>query len=203
VSAMKSFVRTTLVGGLMFLVPVALLLVVLRHAMQFAGKVAKPIAANFPETEIVGVGVVSLVAAFILLLIAFVAGLLARTAPGRRVTHWFEESIFGGLPQYRMVKSMAEGLAQIEGGHGMQPVLYRGDEGWQIAYRLEELADGWVAIFLPASPTPMSGNILYVQAYKVRPLEIGMPAAMKLVKSVGVGSAEVLRGVDLSPPREP
>jgi len=153
-------------------------------------------------TKVAGIGVVTLVAALVLLLIAFLAGLLARTSAGRRVTHWFEESILGGLPQYRMVKSMAEGLAQIEGGHGMHPVLVLIDEGWQLAYRLEELPGEWVAVFVPQSPTPMSGSVMYVAAHRVRPLQISMAEAMKLVKSVGVGSAQALRGVDLLPARE-
>jgi uncharacterized membrane protein len=97
---------------------------------------------------------------------------------------------------------MAEGLTQIESGEGMQPVLVRGDEGWQLAYRLEDLPGNWVAVFLPQSPTPMSGNVLYVAAHKVRALEIGMATAMKLVKSVGIGSAAALQGVDLGPAHE-
>ena len=199
---MNNFLKTTLVGGVMFLVPVALLLVVLKHAMAFAGKVARPIAANFPQAEVGGIAVVSLVAALILLLIAFGAGLLARTPSGKRITRWFEESILGGMPQYRMVKSMAEGLTQIESGEGMRPVLVRGDEGWQLAYRLEDLPGDWVAVFVPASPTPMSGNVMYVPAQRVQDLQIGMPAAMKLVKSVGIGSAEALRGADLGSAKE-
>jgi uncharacterized membrane protein len=199
---MKNFLKTTLVGGVMFLVPVALVLVVLKHAMALAGKVAQPIAANFPQAEVAGIAVVSLVAALILLLIAFGAGLLARTSSGRRVTQWFEESILGGMPQYRMVKSMAEGLTQVESGAGMQPVIVRTDDGWQLAYRLEELAGGWTALFVPQAPTPMSGNVMYVPTHRVQALSIGMPAAMKLVKSIGVGSADVLRGVDLGPAQE-
>ena len=199
---MKKFLKMTLLGGVMFLVPVAVVLVVLKHAMGFAGKVAKPIAAQFPQAEVAGIAVATLVAALILLLIAFGAGLLARTPTGRRITHWFEESLLGGLPQYRMVKSMAEGLAQIEGGHGMHPVLVLIDEGWQLAYRLEELPGEWVAVFVPQSPTPMSGSVMYVAAHRVRPLQISMAEAMKLVKSVGVGSAQALRGVDLLPARE-
>ena len=196
---MNSFLKTTLVGGVMFLVPVALLLVVLKHAMAFAGKVARPIAANFPQAEVGGIAVVSLVAALILLLIAFGAGLLARTPSGKRITRWFEESILGGMPQYRMVKSMAEGLTQVESGTGMQPVIVRTDDGWQLAYRLEELSGGWTALFVPQAPTPMSGNVMYVPTQRVRALPIGMPTAMKLVKSIGVGSADALRGVDLGP----
>lgn len=199
---LKSFVKTTLLGGLMFLVPAVMLLLILRHAMQFAGKVAKPVASLFPAAGIAGIAAATLAAALVLLLIAFLAGIVARSAPGRRLSAWFEESILGGLPQYRMVRTMAEGLAQVESGTGMRPVLVHNDDGWQLAYRLEELPGDWVAVFLPAAPTPMSGNILYVKASKLRPLDIGMPAAMKLVKSVGIGSAEALRGVDLAPPRE-
>ena len=66
------------------------------------------------------------------------------------MTHWFEESILGGLPQYRMVKSLAEGLTQIESGDGMQPVLMRGDEGWMLGYQMEELPGGW-RVDIPAS----------------------------------------------------
>jgi uncharacterized membrane protein len=194
---MKKFLRTTLVGGVMFLVPVALVLLALKHALGFAATLAQPIAAQFPQVEVAGIGLVTLVAALILLLIAFGAGLLARTPAGKRVTRWFEESLLGGMPQYRMVKSMADGLTQIENGEGMHPVLVRGDEGWQLAYRLEDLPGGWVAVFVPAAPTPMSGNVLYVPAHRVQDLQISMAAAMKLVKSVGLGSAEALRGANL------
>jgi uncharacterized membrane protein len=198
-NAIKSFLKATLVGGLMFLVPLILVLVVLRHAMQFAGKAAKPIAAALPASESMGVPVETLVAIAILLSIAFAAGLISRTRPGRRITEWFEESILGSMPQYRMVKSMAEGLTQIESGDGMKPVLMRTDECWQLGYWLEDLPGGWSAVFLPAAPTPMSGNVVYVASERIRPLDLSMPGAMKLVKRIGIGSAEALRTVDLGP----
>ena len=109
-NTIKAFLKATLVGGLMFLVPVVLVVLVLRHALQLAAKLAVPLADVLPVSHVGGVGVVTLVAVAILLVIAFLAGLLARTGPGRRVTHWFEESLLGGLPQYRMVKSLADGL---------------------------------------------------------------------------------------------
>jgi uncharacterized membrane protein len=196
-NSIKSFLKATLVGGLMFLVPVVLVALVLRHALQFAGKIAQPIAAVLPVSHLGGVAVATIIAVAILLCIALLAGLLSRTGPGRRVTHWFEESILGGMPQYRMVKSLAEGLTQLENGTGMQPVLMRGDEGWMLGYQMEELPDGWRVIFLPASPTPMSGNVMYVEATRVKPLDLSMRDAMQLVKRLGIGSAERLRGTSL------
>ena len=197
-NSIKSFLKATLVGGLMFLVPVVLVALVLRHALQFAGKIAQPIAAVLPVSHLGGVAIATIIAVAILLCIALLAGLLSRTGPGRRVTHWFEESILGGMPQYRMVKSLAEGLTQLENGTGMQPVLMRGDEGWMLGYQMEELPDGWRVIFLPASPTPMSGNVMYVEASRVKPLDLSMRDAMQLVKRLGIGSAEKLRGTNLA-----
>jgi uncharacterized membrane protein len=197
VNPIKSFLKSTLVGGVMFLVPVVLVVIVLKHALQLAGQVAQPLAEALPIRQVGGVAVATIIAVVALLLIAFLAGLLSRTDPGRRVTHWFEESILGGMPQYRMVKSLAEGLTQIESGEGMQPVLMRGDEGWMLGYQIEEMPNGWRVVFLPASPTPMSGNVMYVEASRVRPLDLTMHEAMVLVKRLGIGSTAALNGVQL------
>jgi uncharacterized membrane protein len=197
---LKDFFKTTIVGGLMFLVPVVLILVVLGHALRLAAKVAKPIAEQLQLEHLVGVGAVTVVAALVLVVISFLAGLVSRTKPGRRVTGWFEESFLGGLPQYQLVKSMAEGLAKVEGAQGLQPVLVSIEEGWQIGYLLERLENEWVAVFLPQSPTPMSGNVMYFSADRIRSLEMTIVQAMSLVKRMGIGSSDALRGVDLSSP---
>jgi uncharacterized membrane protein len=113
---------------------------------------------------------------------------------------WSENSLLGGLPQYRLVKSMAEGLAQVESTEGVNPALVSVEGGWQIGYLLEPLEDGWVTVFLPQAPTPMSGNVMYLPADRVRPLDITMIQAMAIVKRMGVGSAKALRGADLTLP---
>jgi len=196
--ALKNFLKTTIVGGLLFLVPVILLLVILSHAMRLVGKIAAPIAAAFPTHEIAGVAVASVVAAIVLLVLAFLAGLVARTDTGRRVMRWFEESLLGGLPQYRMMKTMAEGLAQVEDSSGIKPALVSIEGGWQIGYVLEEVGAGWTAVFLPQAPTPMSGNVMYMPSDRVRLLDMPIGEAMLLVKRLGVGSAAALRHADLT-----
>lgn len=201
-AAVKSFLKTTVAGGLVFLVPLVVLVIVLRHAMRLVGPFADSIAARFPAHEIAGVAIATLVAVLLLVLVSFVAGLLARTAAGRKAVAWLENSLFGRLPQYRMLKAMAEGFAHVEGGRGLTPVLVNVDLGWQAGYQLESLQDGWVAVFLPQAPSPVSGNILYVPANKVRALNIPLREAMSLVRCMGVGSRHALRGVDLTLPRE-
>jgi uncharacterized membrane protein len=199
-NALKKFLKATIAGGVMFLIPVALVLAVLRHAMQFAGKLARPISDHLHLDEDASLWVITIIAVLVLVFISFVAGIIANTSIGKRITRWFEESLLGGLPQYQMVKSMAEGLAQVENATGVKPALVSIEDGWQIGYLLESLENGWVAVFLPQAPTPMSGNVMYLPQERVRPLNITMVQAMSIVKRIGVGSAAALQGVDLTLP---
>jgi uncharacterized membrane protein len=203
-ATMKEFLKATFVGGVIFLLPGTLILFFLSHAMRLAGKVAQPIAERLHLEQmghVIGVSAATLIAVLVLIVVSFVAGLAARTRPGSRLSRWFEHSMLGGLPKYQMVKSMAEGLAQIENGQGLKPALVSVEDGWQIAYLLETLDKGWVAVFLPQAPTPMSGNVMYFPSERVRPLDITMVQATSIVKRIGVGSREALRGVDLTLPQ--
>ncbi len=200
--ALREFIKTTIVGGIVFLVPMVLLLVVLRHAMALAGRVGAPIAAHYPEHRIAGVAVATIIAALLLVLLSFLAGLFARTAVGRKLAQWLEDSLFGKLPQYRLVKTMAEGLAHVEDARALRPALVSVNDGWQLGYVLERVRAGWVAVFLPQAPMPMSGNVLYLPDERVRPLDIPFGEAVMLIRHLGVGSAHSLRTADLSPVRE-
>jgi len=56
------------------------------------------------------------------------------------------------LPQYQVVKSMAEGLAHLESASGIKPALISIEGGWQIGYLIEPLENGWLSVFLPRRP---------------------------------------------------
>ena len=47
-----------------------------------------------------------------------------------------------------------------------------------MGYLLEPLENGWLSVFLPQAPTPMSGNVMYFPADRVKPLNITMVEAM-------------------------
>jgi len=198
--SLTGFLRATLVGGLLFLLPVVLIVIVLNHAMQLAVKVAKPISGLLPVEAVIGIRGETCLAVLLLILLSLGAGLVAQTKAGKRILSWSENSFLGGLPQYQVMKSMAEGLAHVESAESVHPALVSIEDGWQMGYLLEPLEKGWVAVFLPQAPTPMSGNVMYLPADRVRPLGITMVQAMAIVKHIGVGSAKVLHGTDLTLP---
>jgi len=197
---LKEFLKTTITGGVLFLLPVALIVFILSYALRLTRSIAEPISKSLHLDQmgsIAGVGAATALSVLVLVLISFAAGIVARTGVGKRFTRWSENSVFGRLPQYRLMKSMAEGLAHLESAGGLKPVLASIENGWQIAYLLEQLENDWVAVFLPQAPTPMSGTVMYLPADRVRPLAITMVQTMSIVKGIGVGSGAALRGVDL------
>ncbi|HPU15681.1 MAG TPA: hypothetical protein PK808_06335, partial [Polymorphobacter sp.] len=110
------FVRATLVGGVIFLVPVLVVAVLLRHGIKLAAKIAQPLLTHMPEL-IGGIIVADLVAATMLLMVAFAAGMFARTRPGQHMVQWVENSLIGSLPQFNFVRGFAEGVGAADDRH--------------------------------------------------------------------------------------
>lgn len=122
------FLKATIAGGLLFLLPLILVVLLFSHAMRIVGKVAHPISEFLTLDKVAGPAGEEGLAVLMLILISVAAGLLARTALERNLMRWSENSFLGGLPQYRLVKSVAEGLAQIENAEELKtgPRQYRG-----------------------------------------------------------------------------
>jgi uncharacterized membrane protein len=172
--------------------------------LRLVKRIAEPISHSFHLDQlghVAGVGAATALSVVALVIISFTAGIVARTAVGKRITHWSETSVLGRLPHYQLVKSMAEGLAHIESASSLKPALVSIEDGWQIRYLLEQLEDNWVAVFLPQAPTPMSGNVMFFPSSRVRPLDITMIQAASIIKAIGIGSSAAVRGVDLTLPK--
>src|SRR5947209_136091 len=77
------FLLTTLIGGLLFLVPLVVVAVVLEKALGLAHKVVEPLAAHMPIDF--GLHTPRVLASVLILLFCFFSGLFARTAVARRM----------------------------------------------------------------------------------------------------------------------
>jgi uncharacterized membrane protein len=190
-------VKATLVGGLLFLVPLILLLMVLGKGIEVAKKVVGPVAKHSPVHSVAGVTIATLAAVAVLLAIAFLVGLFARTSTGRRVKEWLESTILGKVPAYSLLRGMLEPSSLVEGR--AKPALAWVEESWVYALVMEEHEDGTRTVFIPGAPSPFSGALYFLPESRVRLLDMTLPAFFKEIRSMGVGSRDLLRG-RLAPP---
>ena len=66
---------TTIIGGLVFLLPLIVLLAVLGQGVALMAGLAQPVAALFPYRQVGGVALVSLIALLLLLLLSLLLSL--------------------------------------------------------------------------------------------------------------------------------
>ena len=79
------FVKTTVIGGLLFLVPAVLIVLLIKQAVVLTRKILMPIEKLLPFENFAGVAVEHVVAIVLILAVCFVAGLAARTSPGAKL----------------------------------------------------------------------------------------------------------------------
>jgi len=188
------FIKTTLVGGVLFLIPLVIVIVMLGKAHSLTRGIVEPLAQALPMQEIAGIGAAKVLAAFILLLIAFGAGLLARTGPGKRLTARIESVILRKVPGYTLLKNMTDESLASQSGEKIKVALANLDDAWLLAFIMEEGADGLLTVFVPSAPTPTAGSLYFLRADQIRRLDIPVRDAVKCIMQLGVGSGQLLRG---------
>ena len=73
------FLKTTVIGGVIFLIPLIIIVAILGKAFQIMMRVAEPLSALVPIDSVVDIAVVNLIAVALIILACFVAGLAAKT----------------------------------------------------------------------------------------------------------------------------
>ncbi len=185
------FCKSTLVGGLIFLLPVVVTIYIVAKALTVAKTIAEPISAQLPLGQLVGIAVVDLIGLTLIMAVCFIAGLVARSRFAKDLVTQAEDRFLWKIPAYGVVKGVTESLDdKLESG--VKPVIAKLDDASQIAFEVERLDDGRVVVFLPGSPEAWSGSVMIMTADRIEPLPISVVAAIQNVRSRGRGTVELL-----------
>jgi uncharacterized membrane protein len=191
---MSKFLKTTVIGGILFLVPIIIFIAIIGKALALTNKLAVPLAESLPVDSIGDFAVVHILAVAILIGICFVAGMIARTNAAKKMVNSLETNVLDKIPAYELLKAKTQSALTPEETQSLRPAMTRFDDSWQLVFEIERLADDKVVVFLPGSPDPWSGSVCVVTADRVTPLEMSVQAAAKLMKRLGRGATDTLQG---------
>jgi len=189
--SLKPF-TTTLIGGVVFLLPLLVVLTVLGQGLALAAKVVQPLAKHFPGHEIGGVAIASLFALALLLALCYGAGRMARAAFGRKLSESFENKLHALYPRYTVIKGMTQAMGGSAVEEQLKTVLVTFDDHQLLAMEVERLADGRVVVFLPGAPDPWSGSVVLVTPERVARMTAEIGELHRALKGVGRGCAALL-----------
>jgi len=184
---------TTLIGGVVFLLPLIVVLAVVGHALQIAVQAVTPLVQAVPQLRIGGIALVTVAAVLLLIALCYCAGVLARAAFGRRLSTGFEDKLTTVYPRYHVIKAMSQNLHGAIGQQLLRPVLLSFDDQQQLGYDIERLADGRAVVFVPGSPDAWSGNVLLVDPARVQPLDVDPAGMARSLQGMGRGLAALLQ----------
>lgn len=185
------FVKSTLIGGIFFLIPLTVLAMILGKIFTFFVKLTTPFKEWWPLDRVLGIVIADLTAIAIMILLCFLAGLFARGKTVAKFIAWLESRFLDNIPGYTFVKSMTGSVVGVEQETSLTPVLARFDDASQVAFKVESLPDGRVIVYIPGAPNPWSGSLFVMAGDRIEPIKCSLQQAVKNIQRLGTGSSEL------------
>jgi uncharacterized membrane protein len=185
-------VKTMILGGLIFLVPFAVVLLVISKVFSVSMRLAEPIADRIPIDAVAGIALANIISVAIILVVCFLAGIAAKSVLGRRLYGKLDELLLNLVPRYTFVKSMTASIGGGDDKSVLIPVLARFDDLAQIAFEVERGPGDLVTVYLPGSPDPWSGSVAHVTSDRITPLDKDFTSVIGSLRKVGRGTSALL-----------
>lgn len=189
---LAEFTKTTLIGGLLIILPIYVAVLLLAKAATSVLALLAPVTAQLPA----GVEFRQLIAIVLLVAICFVVGLIVRTGPGLRAKNALEQAVLERLPGYTFLRGLAKRLTGRSEEQTLQPALVEIEEAFCPAFIVEELADGSFTVLVPSAPTPMAGSIYILPRERVHPVDIPFAKAIGVFSKWGTGAGEFVLAME-------
>ncbi len=187
--------KTTFIGGLLFLVPFVLLIIIFEKAFALISMLVRPLTALFPFDSVFGFPTPWFLGFLLLLLICLAAGYFSKSEKAQRYSKGLEEKIISKLPGYKYYKKMGESMVGVdEDDSQLEVVFVKLDDAQQLAFLTDRLFDGRSVVFVPDSPNPFSGAVLFVTNDRVEPCSLSRKEALQIFRQMGTGAADAIAG---------
>jgi len=185
------FVKTTLIGGLLIVVPVYLTVLLLVKALVGMVGLLGPIVALLPGDQHFR----QLMATAIVVLFCFILGVVARTGLGRRLIATFERRVLERLPGFTMLRAVVRRVSGSSDDAQFQPVLVEIEEALTPAFIVEETGDDRFVVLVPSVPTPAAGSLYILPRQRVHWVDTPFTEAVAVITRWGVGTSKLLKAM--------
>jgi uncharacterized membrane protein len=190
--------RRYLIAGLLVWLPIVATVFAVRFMLQLVDQLLLILPAPLRPEALLGVRIPGL-GAIVALLLLLATGLLVTNIIGRRLVRLWED----GLDHIPFVRAVYGGVKSFsttilsKSGNSFKRVLlveYPRQGVWSIGFQTSSdmpviaahAGEEVVCVYMPTTPIPTSGFIIYVPRSQVIELQISVDAAMKTIVTLGV-----------------
>ena len=193
---LKSFLKTSLLGGVVVILPIAILVSVTLWLFNLISGLIEPFTRFLIKDSQLNEYVAEFIVISLILATCFSVGVLVRTRLGGFLYRIIESRILKLAPGYSMIK---ETVSQIFGSKDKSPFSSVAlaqifcNETQVTCFITDKHENGMYTLFVPTGPNPTSGLIYHLDEKYVHPVDIPVQDAMRSIISCGAGTAKLLR----------
>jgi uncharacterized membrane protein len=188
---LAEFSKTTLIGGVLVILPIYVILLLLLKTVAGVAALVSPVTAQFPAA----LQFREVIAVLILIFVCFVAGLLLRTGPGLRTKNALELNLLDRIPGYELIRGLAARAAGKKEGEAFAVALAEFDNALVPAFVIETHDDGAFTVFVPSVPTPVAGAIYILPKERVHFVDIPLSKALTVISKWGAGTRDLVKAM--------
>jgi len=193
---LKSFLKTSLLGGVVVILPIAIVISVTLWLFNLISGLIEPLTRLLIKDSQLNEYIAEITVIALILAACFFVGVLVRTRLGGFLYRLIEHRILKLAPGYSMVK---ETVTQVFGRKSESPFSSVAlaqifcNETLVTCFITDKHDDGMYTLFVPTGPNPTSGLIYHLNEKYVHPVDIPVQEAMRSIISCGAGTAKLLR----------
>ena len=191
----RHYIRTTLIGGMLVVLPVAVFANLVLWFGDWAMTKTEPIARLIAAQLDLPIWIGHALTIAVILAGCFVIGAIVSTRFGNRAFNWLERNTVQRVPGYKPVKEIVGYLGGRDQNPFARPVLVRISDDVQLTgFLADEGAEG-PSVFVPTGPNPTTGLILHVSPEQVQRIALPGSEVLQTVIACGAGSQRLLRSI--------
>lgn len=194
---LKIFIKTSLLGGLAVILPVALLFLIFKWLFNWITNIIQPLTnlvlarGQFQEF------VADTIVFGIIITFCFVIGAAVKTKIGLYIQENLENRILKIAPGYPTIKAIVMQFIGKKKSPFSSVALIRPFENDTLmtAFITDFHDNDWFTVFAPTGPNPTTGFIFHLKAEYVQPVNIPVEETIRSVISCGAGSTRLIQSL--------
>jgi uncharacterized membrane protein len=187
-----NFIKTTIIGGLLVILPTVAVLAVMGFIMWSTVNLVSPLVGKLPIDTVGGFIWAAVLTVFLLLAISFSAGLFVQMQIGQLTQQRVESFLLKQVPGYHMFRNLTR---QLVGQEGLEfaPALVdlQGTGALVLGLIVEEHAEGYFTVFVPNSPTVTLGRVYFLPGDRIKRVGASLVDVMNCLTQWGMESKDL------------
>jgi uncharacterized membrane protein len=187
-----SLLKTTLLGGVIVVLPAWLAVLLVLKALGHLEIFVKPVSSHLPHSiahpRVIGI--------LVLVGLCFLVGAAIQTAIGQKAERAAERAVLEKIPGYTVLRSLASRLSDQSETASFQSALVEIEEALVPGFIVEQHSGNRYTVFIPSVPTPMAGAVYIIDNNRVHPLDLPAVSVMQCISKWGGGSDKLLAAYD-------